>query len=72
MQTYVTELQTLLRDQQADIRERNQQIEEGVFVALADPRRPIRQPVVERVPPAINFAPLENAAAALTQRNNFV
>jgi len=67
VQTYVTELQTLLRDQQADIRERNQQIEEGVFVALADPRRPIRQPVVERVPPAINFAPLENAAAALTQ-----
>ena len=38
-----------------------------VFTALADSRRPFRQPVVESVPPSINFAPLENAAAQLTQ-----
>ncbi|HEU4689772.1 MAG TPA: M28 family metallopeptidase [Vicinamibacterales bacterium] len=67
VQTYVTELQTLLRDAQAEIRETNRQIEEGVFTALADSRRPFRQPVVESVPPSINFAPLENAAAQLTQ-----
>jgi N-acetylated-alpha-linked acidic dipeptidase len=67
VQTYVAELQALLRAQQADVREINQQIEEGVFVSLADPRRPFRGPVVETVPPSINFAPLENAASALTQ-----
>jgi N-acetylated-alpha-linked acidic dipeptidase len=67
VQTYVTDLQTLLRDAQAEIRETNRQIEEGVFTALADSRRPFRQPVVVSVPPSINFAPLENAAAQLTQ-----
>jgi N-acetylated-alpha-linked acidic dipeptidase len=67
VQTYVAELQALLRTQQADVRETNRQIEEGVFVSLADPRRPFRGPVVETVPPSINFAPLENAASALTQ-----
>jgi N-acetylated-alpha-linked acidic dipeptidase len=67
VQTYVAELQGLLASQQADIREINRQIEEGVFSSLADPRRPFRGPGIESVPPSINFAPLENAAGALTQ-----
>jgi N-acetylated-alpha-linked acidic dipeptidase len=67
VQVFVDELQALLRDQQADVRERNRQIEEGVFAAIADARRPLTAPVVERVPPSINFAPLENAAEGLTQ-----
>ncbi len=67
VQTYVAELQALLRTQQADIREINRQIEEGVFSSLADPRRPFRGPGIESVPPSINFAPLENASGALTQ-----
>jgi N-acetylated-alpha-linked acidic dipeptidase len=67
VQTYVTELQSLLRDTQAEIRETNRQIEEGIFTTLADARRPFRHPVVESVPPSLNFAPLENAATALTQ-----
>jgi len=66
-QTYVRELQTLLKEQQDSTRERNRQIEEGVFQALADPRRPQKGPIVEEVAPAINFAPLENAANALTR-----
>jgi N-acetylated-alpha-linked acidic dipeptidase len=66
-QTYVRELQTLLKDQQEAMRERNRQIEEGVFQAVADPRRPQKAPIVEEVPPAINFAPLENAANGLTR-----
>jgi len=65
VQTYVRELQALLRTQQDDARERNRQIDEGVFTAMNNPSRPIRPPVVEAVPPALNFAPLENAAAAL-------
>jgi len=66
-QTYVRELQALLKDQQDAVRERNRQIEEGVFQAVADPRRPYKPPIVEDVAPAINFAPLENAANALTR-----
>ena len=67
VQTYVGELQGQLRQQQSETRELNTQIEEGVFTSIADPRRAFRAPVVDTVPPSINFAPLENAASALTQ-----
>jgi N-acetylated-alpha-linked acidic dipeptidase len=67
VQTYVRELQALLKDQQESARERNRQVEEGVFVAIADPRRPEKAPAVVALPPALNFAPLENAANALTR-----
>jgi N-acetylated-alpha-linked acidic dipeptidase len=67
VQTYVKELATLLKNQQDEVRERNKQIDEGVFTAINDPRRPLAAPKVEEVPPALNFATLENAANALTQ-----
>jgi N-acetylated-alpha-linked acidic dipeptidase len=67
VQTYVRELQTLLKDQQDEVRERNRQIEEGVFTALHDRRRPVKAPSIEEVAPALNFAPLENAATNLTR-----
>ena len=67
VQTYVKDLQTLLKNQQDEVRERNTQIDEGVFAAVNDPRRPLAAPKVEEVPPALNFATLENAANALTQ-----
>ncbi len=66
VQTYVKELKTLLQKSQDDIRERNREIEEGVFKATNDPRRPLIPPPAETVPPHLNFAPLENAADALT------
>ena len=67
VQTYVKELETLLKTQQDDARERNKQIERG-----SSPRSTIRSGRCRRrrwktVPPALNFAPLENAAEALTQ-----
>jgi N-acetylated-alpha-linked acidic dipeptidase len=62
---YVKELQALLKQRQDEIRENNQQIDDGVFGAIRDPRRPQLAPPREDVPPAINFAPLENAATAL-------
>jgi N-acetylated-alpha-linked acidic dipeptidase len=65
VQTYVRELQTLLKDQQDEVRERNRQVEEGVFAAVIDRRRPLKAPSIEDVPPALNFAPLENAASSL-------
>ncbi len=67
VQTYVRELQGLLRQRQDDVKERNRQIDEGVFAAVNDPQRSRLIPVVEAVPPALNFAPLENAAAVLTR-----
>jgi N-acetylated-alpha-linked acidic dipeptidase len=62
---YVKDVQAVARRQQAEIRERNRQIDDGVFAALEDPRHPPVAPKREAVPPAINYAPLENAAAAL-------
>ena len=63
---YVDDVQALLKSRQDEVGERNRQIEEGVFAATNDPRRPLVAPAVEPVPPALNFAPLENASAALT------
>jgi N-acetylated-alpha-linked acidic dipeptidase len=67
VQTYVSDLEAQLKNRQAEVKELNQQIEEGVFTAIADPRRQTTAPVVESVPPSINFAPLDNAASALSQ-----
>jgi N-acetylated-alpha-linked acidic dipeptidase len=64
---YKKELQKLLTAKQEEIRERNQELEEGVFAATFDPRRPTVAPVKEEVPPHLNFAPLENAVEALTR-----
>jgi N-acetylated-alpha-linked acidic dipeptidase len=62
---FVDEVEALLKKRQADIRERNKEIEEGVFAATNDPRRPLVAPKPETVPPAIDFAPLEKAVASL-------
>ena len=65
--TYVTELRDLLKRRQDDIRERNRQIDDGLFAAMRDPRRPEAAPEKKTVPPALNFAPLENAATRLDE-----
>ncbi len=41
IKTYIKELEKLLSDKQDEIRERNLEIDEGVFKATNDPRRPI-------------------------------
>jgi N-acetylated-alpha-linked acidic dipeptidase len=65
VQKYGHELKDLLSRKQDDVRERNRQIADGVFEAMRDPKKPLPAPKVEAVPPAINFAPFDNAAAAL-------
>jgi N-acetylated-alpha-linked acidic dipeptidase len=65
MQKYGRELKELLSKKQDEIRERNRQINDGVFAAIRDPRKPVPIPKVEIIPPAINFAPLDNAITAL-------
>jgi len=66
-QTYLKELKALSAKAQEDIRERNREIEEGVFKATNDPKKPLIPPAVETVPPHLNFAPLENAVDVLTR-----
>jgi N-acetylated-alpha-linked acidic dipeptidase len=66
VQKYGRELKELLGKKQDDTRERNRQIADGVFAAMRDPRAPVPMPKVETIPPAINFAPYDNATAALT------
>src|SRR6266403_1445280 len=65
VQTYLKELKALSQKMQDDIKERNREIEEGVFKATNDPKRPLVPPAVEAVPPHLNFAPMENAVDAL-------
>jgi N-acetylated-alpha-linked acidic dipeptidase len=64
--TYTTELQRL-RDSRADaIAETNRSIDEGVYLAVNDPRDPVLVPVRKTPPPQFNFAPLLNALDSLT------
>jgi N-acetylated-alpha-linked acidic dipeptidase len=67
VQKYTKDLQKLLSDKQDEIRERNQELEEGVFKATFDPRKPTVAPPREEIPPHLNFAPMQNAADALTR-----
>jgi len=67
VRVYLKDLQALLKARQDDVRDRNLRIEEGVYAAIDDPRRPLVAPKPETVPPALNFAPLENAATALAE-----
>lgn len=67
IQTYVKELKQLSQHEQEEIRERNREIDEGVFTATADPKEKYVPPKKESVPPFLNFAPLENAADAIAR-----
>ena len=64
---YTKNLEKLLTDKQEEIRERNQELDEGMFKATFDPRRPTVSPVREDVPPHLNFAPMQNAVDSLTR-----
>lgn len=66
VKTYADELKKLLKTRQDEIGERNRQIEEGVFDAIQDPKRTLIAPKSKPVPPHLNFAPLDNAVATLT------
>jgi len=63
---YTKNLQKLLADKQEEIRERNLELDEGVFKATFDLRHPTVAPAREEVPPHINFAPMQNAVDSLT------
>jgi N-acetylated-alpha-linked acidic dipeptidase len=62
---YTDELKILLKTNQEEIQDRNQNLQDGAFNAVSDPRRPMVTPPKEEEPPFINFAPLDNAQGAL-------
>jgi N-acetylated-alpha-linked acidic dipeptidase len=62
---YNDELKALLKNKQEQVHDRNQDIDDGIYSAASDPRRPTVAPPREEVPPFLNFAPLDNAQNAL-------
>ena len=64
---YAADLHDLWTKQLDEVRERNRELEEGVFTATADPRVTSVPPRPESLPPHLNFAPLENGADALAR-----
>jgi len=60
---YTKEVEKLAKDKQDEIRERNRELDEGLFTATADPREPDLPPAREALPPFLNFAPLDNEKA---------
>src|SRR2546426_10368091 len=64
---YVKEVEKLLQEKQDTVRERNRQLDEGVFPATADPRVPSVAPSREELPPYLSFAPLDNAVDGLNR-----
>jgi N-acetylated-alpha-linked acidic dipeptidase len=62
---YVDEVQQLARAKRDQALERNRLIDDGVFRLTDDPRRPMKAPQKEPVPPYLNFAPLDNGVEAL-------
>ncbi|HKS75532.1 MAG TPA: transferrin receptor-like dimerization domain-containing protein [Terriglobales bacterium] len=64
---YEKELEKLLKEKQDEITERNLELKEGVFSAVADPKKTSVPPPAETVPPYMNFAPLKNSLEAFKQ-----
>ena len=64
---YTKNLQKLLADKQDEIRERNQEIDDGLFKATFDPKHPTVAPQREEVPAHLNFAPMQNALDSLNR-----
>ncbi|MGZ4787735.1 MAG: transferrin receptor-like dimerization domain-containing protein [Terriglobales bacterium] len=62
---YVDELEKLAKKKRDDALERNRELDEGVFSAVADPTKKSVAPPRLAVPPYLNFAPLRNGLDAL-------
>ena len=63
---YVGQLKTLAENMRKQAKERNEEISEGVYKALYDPKKTMVPPPVEPIPPYLNFAPLDQASDDLT------
>lgn len=64
---YVSEVKGVRDEIAQRITEKNRQIDDRVFEVTQDPKRPETLPSKEALPPALNFAPLDNAVDSLTR-----
>jgi N-acetylated-alpha-linked acidic dipeptidase len=64
---YIDEVKALLESRRKQAEEIRQNLNDGVYQAANDPRNPSVAPPAEEIPPYLNFAPLDNAATALSQ-----
>src|SRR5580698_750202 len=64
---YIDEVKALLESRRKQAEEIKQNLNDGVYQAANDPRNPTVAPPAEEIPPYLNFAPLDNAATALSQ-----
>ncbi|MEO5902505.1 MAG: transferrin receptor-like dimerization domain-containing protein, partial [Gemmatimonadaceae bacterium] len=64
--TYATQLQRLRDTRYEQITDTNRSIDDGVYVAVSDPRQPTLAPTRRDAPPQFNFAPLLNAVDSLS------
>ena len=63
---YDTQLKALAEDMREQAKERDREIDEGVYKALYDPKKLMVPPPAEDIPPYLNFAPLDQASDDLT------
>jgi N-acetylated-alpha-linked acidic dipeptidase len=62
---YIEEVKALLESRRKEAEDIRQNLNEGVYAAANDPRNPTVAPPAREIPPYLNFAPLDNAAASL-------
>jgi N-acetylated-alpha-linked acidic dipeptidase len=64
---YIEEVKALLESRRKEAQDIKQNLQDGVYATTNDPRNPMVAPPLREIPPYLNFAPLDNAAAALDQ-----
>jgi N-acetylated-alpha-linked acidic dipeptidase len=65
--TYITEIKELDSNEHTRVKNLDADIDDGVYQAIADPKKEMVPPSREPIPPYLNFAPLDNAADDLTR-----
>src|SRR5450631_2981442 len=64
---YIDEVKALLETRRKEAEDIKRNLADGIYEAANDPRNPTIAPPAREIPPYLNFAPLDNAAAALKQ-----
>jgi N-acetylated-alpha-linked acidic dipeptidase len=62
---YTEEVKALLESRRKEAEDIKKNLQDGVYAAANDPRNPTVAPPLREIPPYLNFAPLDNASAAL-------
>ncbi len=63
--TYLQEVINTSETMRREVEKHNKMVDENIYELAADPRKPFKKPVKEEEIPYLNFAPLQNAMAAM-------